>query len=63
MSLNQDQVDRVKTIEIMIEILISELEGKEETDRSSSHRHLRMARVAIHGVSKRLDEEWICANI
>lgn len=63
MGLNQEQVDRIKTIEVMIEILISEMEGQERTDRSSSHRHLRMARVAICGVTKNLDEEWICANI
>ena len=50
MGLNQEQVDRIKTIEVMIEILISEMEGTEGTTRSPSHRHLRMARIAIRKV-------------
>ena len=50
MGLNKEQVDRIKTIEVMIEILISEMEGQEGTMRSTSHRHLRMARIAIRKV-------------
>lgn len=50
MSLNQDQIDRVKTLETMIEILISEMEGKEGAHKSASHRHLRMSRIAIRKV-------------
>ncbi len=50
MSLSEDQIDRVKTLETMIEILISEMEGKEGAHKSTSHRHLRMSRIAIRKV-------------
>jgi hypothetical protein len=50
MSLSEDQTDRVRTIETMVEILISELEGSEGRYKTASHRHLRMTRIAIQKV-------------
>jgi hypothetical protein len=50
MPLTKDQTARVRTIVTMIEILISECEGKEGSHKSASHRHLRMSRIAIRKV-------------